>query len=401
MRKVISFIVALCLVCCTCTALAGEFLPSISSVYGVYMPSLSFTLRRFGAEKILPDGSRLVTYTEVSEVDYDTFGDYLEEYGCTLLEYGPGDNGYRFVLEKDGYSFIFEYDNVTAIAIMNYPADCIEDLSWAQEIYDNAMSLLEQEEYIAATTMLEEIKDYKDVTAILADYEDEVAEEVARLERWKPYTTIGNYVFYGHYPQTKSGNDSTPIEWLVLDYDSKNHKVLLISRYGLDTVQYNTTREDMSWEKSSIRKWLNETFVNKAFSKQEREYILVTEVKNNSCKVRNYSKFTIGGNSTQDRVFLLSYDEAHGYLNVGAEVWPDERVVIAPTPYALNRGVYVGTGSTTKDGQKAGEWWLRTIGEEANCAFYVTSVGGSPIDDYVNTKHYMVRPAFWLDLSGI
>ena len=41
--------------------------------------------------------------------------------------------------------------------------------------------------------------------------------------------TVGNYVTFGHYPQTKNGNDSTPIEWAVLARDGS--KALLLSRY--------------------------------------------------------------------------------------------------------------------------------------------------------------------------
>lgn len=57
----------------------------------------------------------------------------------------------------------------------------------------------------------------------------------------------GNYVTFRTYPQTTSGTDSTPIEWLVLENDGKT--ALLISRNALDCQPYNTEREDITWEK--------------------------------------------------------------------------------------------------------------------------------------------------------
>ena len=37
-------------------------------------------------------------------------------------------------------------------------------------------------------------------------------------EKLKSYKTVGSYVTFGTYPQTKEGTDQTPIQWLVLDY---------------------------------------------------------------------------------------------------------------------------------------------------------------------------------------
>ena len=79
--------------------------------------------------------------------------------------------------------------------------------------------------------------------------------------------TIGNYVAFGTYPQTAAGTDKTPIEWLVLDRDG--NKALIISRYGLDAQPYNTKCTDITWEKCTLRTWLNSTFMNKAFTSEE------------------------------------------------------------------------------------------------------------------------------------
>ncbi len=87
-----------------------------------------------------------------------------------------------------------------------------------------------------------------------------------------------NYIQFGSYPQAKDGVDKTPIEWLVLVHD--NNRALLISRYGLDSQPYNTEITETTWEKCTLRKWLNETFLNAAFSKEEQAKILLSNIDN-------------------------------------------------------------------------------------------------------------------------
>ena len=166
---------------------------------------------------------------------------------------------------------------------------------------------------------------------------------------------------FGTYPQTAEGNDSTPIEWLVLARDG--NKALLISRYGLDAQPYNENRTDTTWEKCTLRTWLNGTFLNKAFTAQEQEGILVTNVDNSASQ--GYSGWgTSGGNNTRDKVFLLSYAEANKYFGVqhwsvsGAQDNMKSR--ISPTSYAKKQGAFTDSSYQTTDGKYAGWWWLRS-----------------------------------------
>ena len=53
------------------------------------------------------------------------------------------------------------------------------------------------------------------------------------------FQTINNIVTFGHYEQDNDlSNGPEEIEWIVLDFDEKDHKALLISRYGLDAKPY-------------------------------------------------------------------------------------------------------------------------------------------------------------------
>ena len=65
----------------------------------------------------------------------------------------------------------------------------------------------------------------------------------------------------------------------MLDYDADTNCALLISRYGLDARAYEPGGSEYpTWEKSDIRSWLNEMFLNAAFKAEERAGIVKTTV---------------------------------------------------------------------------------------------------------------------------
>lgn len=208
--------------------------------------------------------------------------------------------------------------------------------------------------------------------------------------------TVGNYVTFGRYPQTKNGNDSTPIEWAVLARDGS--KALLLSHYGLETQPYNQVSANVTWEDCTLRAWLNDTFLNRAFTQEEQTAILLTDVDNS--RAQGYSSWaTDGGSDTQDMVFLLSYADAQYYFGL---VYGDKNNRMArtnPTPYALARGAWVSSDDPTYDGKYAAWWWLRSPGGEQNRAARVSPEGGL-VGSSVNYTYTMIRPVIWVDLSS-
>ncbi len=259
--------------------------------------------------------------------------------------------------------------------------------------YLKAKSLLAKGEYAGAAAILIEIQEYKDVRSLIAN-DDNLMVASAREGKYH----IGNYVMFGHYPQTSGGNDNTPIEWLVLARD--DNKALLLSRYGLETKPYNEKYDDITWEKCTIRTWLNGTFLNKAFTKQEQTGILTTNVDNS--KVQGYNRWsTNGGNNTQDKIFLLSYAEVNKYLGVTYDNSSNTKSQVTPTPYAIQQGAYTSSSKKTGSGAAAGVWWLRSPGISQNSAANVYT-GGSLYGDRVDYGYGVVRPALWINLeSGI
>lgn len=72
-------------------------------------------------------------------------------------------------------------------------------------------------------------------------------------------------------------------------------------------------KQQITWETCSAREWLNDTFLNTAFSKEEQKAIPITEL-DNSDRLNPKIKFKGELNNTQDRIFLLSKTEAGIYL---------------------------------------------------------------------------------------
>lgn len=214
------------------------------------------------------------------------------------------------------------------------------------------------------------------------------------------FTTIGDFVTFGTYSQTKEGNDTTPIEWLVLDV--QGNKALLISKYGLDVQPYNTEYADVTWENCTLRKWLNETFLNNAFSQAEQEVILTTTVDNSKNQCFDWTilsgDVTTGGNNTRDKVFLLSYAEVNKYFNV---TYSNLNILsrVSPTAYAISQRAGFNTGYKTLDGAAAGYWWLRSPGYFQTCVTIVYTDGSLNFDRV--DGRLSVRPAIWLDLSAL
>lgn len=207
----------------------------------------------------------------------------------------------------------------------------------------------------------------------------------------------GKYITFGHYPQTSEGKDKTPIEWLILERDGLN--ALVVSKYGLDAQPYNISYTDVTWEKCSLRTWLNDTFYNKAFNADAQAAILTTNVDNS--KNQGDSEYsTNGGNNTMDKVFLLSYAEADRHFDI--ESWNDA-ALIEPTAYAIAQGAEIYDDDDDDDDDddvNRVDWWLRSPGYSQNKATIVDCGGASFVDDVSDTQT-SVRPAMWVNLEAL
>ena len=178
-----------------------------------------------------------------------------------------------------------------------------------------------------------------------------------------------------------------PITWTVLDKSSANGTSLLLCDMIIDSREFDydsltsTPTYDNNYAKSSIRSWLNSTFLNTAFGTEEQAKILTSAVDNSIASTGHHVNPNACTN-TNDKVFLLSYAEAVND-KYGLEL-SDFRVK-KPTAYAKSQGVYV-----LKNG--ASEWWLRSpapdplVYDKSNMTVRgVTSTG--LVDSYINANY--------------
>jgi hypothetical protein len=211
-----------------------------------------------------------------------------------------------------------------------------------------------------------------------------------KLASIKNTIAVGDIIEFGAYEQDNDkSNGKETIEWQVLERDG--NKILVISKYALDVQLYNNDEEFYTtWERCTLRAWLNGTFLNEAFSKAEQSMIQTAEV--SADKNPDYS--TDPGNATKDKIFLLSIDEANKYFA------SEEARMCAPTAYAIANGAWTADEFKV-DGEATCWWWLRSPGFEQNCAAIVDGAGS--VHSFgldVGVVRNCVRPAMWIDLDA-
>ncbi len=222
------------------------------------------------------------------------------------------------------------------------------------------------------------------------------------------------YVEFGAYEQDGDlANGPEPIEWDVLDSNEKG--TLLVSRYVLDAQPYNDSQKDVSWETSPLRSWLNDDFINSAFTEGEQACINSVEIENPD----NEMYETRGGNDTSDKVFLLSAEEVityyeFNYYDTGRRYGNSELLIIAPTEYAKQQGIegqeitedflrqnsYDVNNYRSFIGKEGTWWWLRSPGFSGNTAICVSSLGATGWLNVAGNKvdeSRGVRPAIYIN----
>ena len=157
-------------------------------------------------------------------------------------------------------------------------------------------------------------------------------------------------------------------DWKILDI--KDGKALVISENTVSTRGYHTSSDDITWEHCEMREYLNGEFLDSIFSAAEKARIAETVIVNSD------NGSATGGNTTTDKVFLLSIDEANQYFG-------DDTARVA---YTAN-GVAAG-------------WWLRSPGRSSSYASLVDYTGGIDVQGGgVAISHGSVRPALWLTIE--
>lgn len=226
------------------------------------------------------------------------------------------------------------------------------------------------------------------------------------------YDWNDNYTTY-HYFKYE------PIKWRVLNRNGND--AFLLADVALDDQEYNTDYEDVTWETSSMRSWLNgygesvnqpgtdyskKNFINSAFTSTQRNAIKTTNVVNNN----NIDYGTAGGKNTSDKVFLLSESEVYNTATAASygfvkdsETYDEARRSRCST-YAFEMGTWRYCVSDEEYTKYNGTvwWWLRSPGDSSYDAVGVFNSAGGVLRDgtSVDSNDVGVRPALHLNLSS-
>lgn len=173
---------------------------------------------------------------------------------------------------------------------------------------------------------------------------------------------VGQTFYFGNYEQDGNlRNGDEPILWRVYSVDYGSRTVRAVSEYGLDSMVYNRSTSTTSWHNSTIRSWLNSTFLSSAFTSAEQGQL-------NSVYVSNSS----------DYVYILSQWEIQQYL--------DTELLYA-TEYARQCGAYTASDTGTSS------YWAR-VDSTSTFGVFVGAHGsfydhGNKVTEFDNA----VRPA--------
>lgn len=286
--------------------------------------------------------------------------------------------------------------------------------------YNEAMDLIDSGDYESAYALLEEIGkndviatnkydraidlidsgDYKAAYALLdgLSYRDS-EEKLQSMKSQHPQAflggaDVGDTVTFGTYEQNNNYSDGNEnIEWVVID--KQEDKIMVVSKYIIAEQPFNTTNEGhISWENCTLRKWLNNDFLNEAFSGAEKNLITDTTVFSTEYPVVG-ATYSTTDYSTTDKIFLLSENERNMLSSVDALKGIVTESVIALFSDAANSDVANINPSNFEP-----LWWLRTTWEYADdpCASVVYGVDYDGWT-YAVEENAGVRPAMWISLK--
>jgi len=195
-------------------------------------------------------------------------------------------------------------------------------------------------------------------------------------------------------------------QWRVLDVQGKN--VLIISEQIIGQYPYHKRWEGITWEKCSLRDYLNNEYYSTKFTTEEK--VRIVETRNSNPTNTWYG--TEGGAESIDRVFLLSLDEVVRYFGDSGDLqnkkrWIFQRtltsdmyennLIESPEGAILNDRFNNSRIFQDTDGEDC-VWWLRSPGSSSYNASCVGDFGLLGVGGFEINEEYGVRPAMWIKI---
>lgn len=254
-------------------------------------------------------------------------------------------------------------------------AKTLQSLLGCNTIVDVENSLDQIEQQIdAANKNIAELSSIRSIKSILDEFSD-LKMSKKLLQEYDDFKDIkpGKHITFGSYDYNEERcKGKMDIEWCVLDV--KDGKALVISKHFIEEGYYEWWLSDdkrKTWDTCSLRRWLNDAFINSAFSIDEIDAISTVTV----AADKNSSYATYPGKSTQDKIFLLSRDETIKYFKT-----LESRRCSYPKGYGPR------------------DWWLRSPGKDLGTAAFVNWFGDIEYA-LLDFETKGIRPVMWIDLE--
>ena len=240
----------------------------------------------------------------------------------------------------------------------------------AEAKYDEASALMAEEKYAEAGAIFKEL-----------DYEDSGEKlEECRQKAFYELTDVGDVITFGKYEQDQvKENGADPLTWRVLD--KQDGKLLIITEKLIDELPYHA----IYWKHSPINGFLNGSFLND-FTPEEKAMIVKTRVEPDP---HPDAPDTDQGSSFEEKVFLLSVDEAKKYFADDADR------VSTLTAYTI------WFGDFDNEPGDAYPWWLRTAYWNGPVGATIAAVDANGmITVYPHHWNCALRPACWIQAEA-
>ncbi len=188
---------------------------------------------------------------------------------------------------------------------------------------------------------------------------------------------VGDIVTFGKI-------DEKEIEWKIVTIDGED--ALIASYYGVSLHAFHCEPSPVAWEACSLRHWLNNDFLQSAFSNKDQEKIHSVMLADEKTEL----SFT--DDQAADKVFILSESETERYFRKQSD-----RVL-------LYNDRLSGTWSFSNGLMTTCRWWMRGKTQEINgryCAPVCDHDGSFGGYQIASSQRMAVRPAMWVDLSAL
>lgn len=155
-----------------------------------------------------------------------------------------------------------------------------------------------------------------------------------------------------------------PVKWKVLEVSDDD--IFVMAEQTLDCQKYDSSKySSVTWETSTLRKWLNEQFIGQAFSAEEQKLIKQTNVTN----PRNSVYSIDGGKNTTDQIYILSEEEVqnakYGFCQISNGFSQTRNPAVSD--YSYSKGTHYSEFAADSR-EKGSYWWIRTPGQSLSRA---------------------------------